>query len=206
MISSRWLGLLICPFLASQALAADWSLVRFESREYVTLDSIAEFYGFPKPPPVDLTGHTVAGSPAAAGQPTAAAQPSTTAAPVAPAPAAGTPAPAAGPPTPSTGIGAIASVTPVVMNKATGDEPSPITSADPPLGVARSRTIALDSGKIQLSVTVGLRECDINGVKHWLAFPVTYHDGEILVSVQDHRAEPPPGVDRGNAAREDRDS
>ena len=168
MISSRWLGLLICPFLASQALAADWNLVRFESREYVTLDSVAEFYGFPKPPPVDLTGHTVAGSPAAAGQPPAAAQPSTAVAPLAPAPAAG--------------LGAVAALTPVVMNKATGDEPSPITSADPPAAVARSRTIALDSGKIQLSVTVGLRECEINGVKHWLAFPVMYHDGEVLVS------------------------
>lgn len=168
MISSRWLGLLVCPFLVSQALAADWSLVRFESREYVTLDSVAEFYGFPKPPPVDLTGHTVAGSPAAAGQPTAAAQPSTAVAPVAPASAAA--------------IGAIAALTPVTMTKPTGDEPSPITSADPPPAVAGSRTIALDSGKIQLSVTVGLRECEINGVKHWLAFPVMFHDGEVLIS------------------------
>jgi N-acetylmuramoyl-L-alanine amidase len=169
MISSRWLGLLFCPFLVSQALAADWNLVRFESREYVTLDSIAEFYGFPKPPPVDLTGHTVAGSPAAAGLPTAAAQPSTTViTPLAPAPVVG---------------GAIgATLTPVVMSKATGEEPTPITSADPPQAVARSKTISLDSGKVQLSVTVGLRECEINGVKHWLAFPVMFHDGEVLVS------------------------
>jgi N-acetylmuramoyl-L-alanine amidase len=166
MISRRWLGLLFCPFLVSQALAADWNLVRFESREYVTLDSIADFYGFPKPPPVDLTGRTVAGSPAAAGLSTAAAQPSTDVAPIAPAPAAG----------------AAAAISPVVMNKATGDEPSPITSADPPQAVARSRTIALDSGKIQLSVTVGLRECEINGVKHWLAFPVMFHDGQVLIS------------------------
>jgi hypothetical protein len=60
MKTSRWLGVFCCSLLAALTLragAADWNLVRFESREYVTLDNIAEFYGFPKPPPVDLTGH-----------------------------------------------------------------------------------------------------------------------------------------------------
>ena len=62
------------------------------------------------------------------------------------------------------------------------DEPSTISSTEPPPAVAGSKTIALDSGKIQLAVTVGLREAEINGVKHWLAFPVVYHDGQVLVS------------------------
>lgn len=168
MLSSRWLGFLVVPFLASQALAADWNLVRFESREYVTLDSIAQFYGFPKPPPVDLTGHTVAGAPpAAASNPAVAAQsPHTTT----PAPAPVAPALVAGQPLS------------VIMKHGTVDEPSPISTPEPPPAVPASRTIALDSGKIQLSVTVGLRECEINGVKHWLAFPVMFHDGEVLVS------------------------
>jgi len=161
MITSRWLGLLLCSFLTSRALAADWNLVRFESRDYLTLDNIAQFYGFPKPPPVDLTGHTVAGSPAVAGQPPAAAQTS--------------PIPAA------TGSGVAAPIS-LILKQAIADEPSPITSADPPAAVAGSKTITLDSGKMQLAVTVGLRECEINGVKHWLAFPVMFHDGQVLVS------------------------
>ncbi|HSI15538.1 MAG TPA: hypothetical protein VK961_26065, partial [Chthoniobacter sp.] len=60
MKTSRRLGLLLCSLwavLAVHASAADWNLVRFDSREYVTLDDIAAFYGLPKPPPVDLTGH-----------------------------------------------------------------------------------------------------------------------------------------------------
>jgi N-acetylmuramoyl-L-alanine amidase len=35
---------------------------------------------------------------------------------------------------------------------------------------------------MQIEVTVGLREASINGVKHWLAFPVTMHDGKVLIS------------------------
>ncbi|MEP6672972.1 MAG: N-acetylmuramoyl-L-alanine amidase [Chthoniobacter sp.] len=157
MKTSRWLGLFCCTLLAALTLragAAEWNLVRFESREYVTLDNIAEFYGFPKPPPVDLTGHFAVppvGAPA-----------------VAPAP-----------------------VTPVVITPPSGlvttvekitDEPSPISSQEPPPAVALSKTIVLDSGKMQIEVTVGLREAQINGVKHWLAFPVALHDGQVLVS------------------------
>jgi N-acetylmuramoyl-L-alanine amidase len=48
--------------------------------------------------------------------------------------------------------------------------------------VAASKTITLDSGKMQLEVTVGLRETQINGVKRWLAFPVLLRDGQVLVS------------------------
>jgi len=55
----HWLGLLCCAMLAVRANAAEWTLHRFESREYVSLDNIAEFYGFPKPPMVELTGHVL---------------------------------------------------------------------------------------------------------------------------------------------------
>jgi len=167
----HWLVLLMWSLFAVSAFAADWNLVRFESREYVTLDDLAKFYGFPKPPPVDLTGHTVLGAPAAVGSSTATAE---TSASGAASTTAGAPAPiAAGPPT---------TVSPSVLKAAVGDEPSPITSAEPPPAVAGSKTISLDSGKMQLAVTVGLRECEINGVKHWLAFPVVFHDGVVLVS------------------------
>src|SRR5436190_2869376 len=61
------LGLLCGVVLAIPANAADWALQRIEGREYVSLDSIATFYGFPKPPAVELTGHVVAApTPAAA--------------------------------------------------------------------------------------------------------------------------------------------
>ncbi len=50
----RRLGLLCCVVIAAQASAVEWTLQRFEGREYVTLDNVAEFYGFPKPPPVVL--------------------------------------------------------------------------------------------------------------------------------------------------------
>src|SRR5688572_29276236 len=51
-----WLGILCSGMLALPATAANWVLQRFEGREYVSLDSIAAFYGFPKPPIVELTG------------------------------------------------------------------------------------------------------------------------------------------------------
>ena len=55
-----WLGLLCSLVLVTRAqAAATWDLQRFEGREYVSLDSIAAFYGFPKPPPVELTGHVL---------------------------------------------------------------------------------------------------------------------------------------------------
>lgn len=64
-----WLGLLCGLVLAIPVNAADWALQRIEGREYVSLDSIASFYGFPKPPAVELTGHVVAASTAAAPAP-----------------------------------------------------------------------------------------------------------------------------------------
>jgi N-acetylmuramoyl-L-alanine amidase len=64
MKSSRWLWMLFFGLLALRASAADWDVQRFEGREYVTLDNIAAFYGFPKPPPVQLNGFQVPSVPA----------------------------------------------------------------------------------------------------------------------------------------------
>ncbi len=138
MKTCRWPGLLVLVALCAQANAADWVVQRFEGREYLSLDQIAEFYGFPKPPPVELTGHPL---------------------PV---------------PTPATGT----ATTSIVKT----DEPSPISSAEPPPGLAATKTITLDSGKDQFEVTVGLREVQINGVKQWLSFPVLLHEGHVLIS------------------------
>ena len=146
MKSSRWLGLFVGLLFALRASAAEWNLVHFDSRDYVTLDNVASFYGFPKPPPVDLTGHLVL------------------------------------PLTATVATTAVTSIAPPFTPSRNSDEPSPISSVDPPPEVASSKTIRLDSGKMQLEVTVGLRECEINGVKHWLAFPVAFHDGQVLIS------------------------
>lgn len=127
--------------------AAEWDLYHFEGREYVSLDNIAAFYGFPKPPVVELTTHAT---------PTVAA------------PASNPPVPAV--PVPGTNVAP------------SSDEPSPITSAEPPAAVPASKAILLDSGNSQLEVTVGLREAQINGVKQWLAFPVLLHEGHAFIS------------------------
>ncbi len=52
-----WLGLLCTFALIGSATAGDWAIQRFEGREYVSLDSIAAFNSFPKPPAVELTDH-----------------------------------------------------------------------------------------------------------------------------------------------------
>lgn len=157
MKSRLWLGLLCSLVLAIRVqAAANWELQRFEGREYVSLDSIAAFYGFPKPPAVELTGHVILPAPTAAAPVTPAAATPTTA-----------PAPAAG--------SAVTTIT-------KADEPSTISGAEPPQGEAASKTIHLDSGTLQLGVTVGLREVHINGVKQWLAFPVMAHEGKVFVS------------------------
>ena len=45
-----------------------------------------------------------------------------------------------------------------------------------------NNVIGLDSGKAQVQVTLNSREIEINGVKHWLAFPVIAQDDKILFS------------------------
>ena len=42
--------------------------------------------------------------------------------------------------------------------------------------------IKLESDKLELALTLGGREVEINGVKHWLGFPVISLDGKVLVS------------------------
>ena len=77
---------------------------------------------------------------------------------------------------------ASAAPTAVVTAIAPATEPGPTTTTEPEPGVAASKTITLDSGKAQLEVTVGLREMQLNGVKHWLAFPAQAQDGKVLIS------------------------
>ncbi len=85
----HWFGLFCAFAIAVPAHAGDWTVQRFEGREYVSLDNIAAFYGFPKPPAVELVDHP---QPAAA---PAAAVPAVTT-PVAPAPKSDEPAPISG--------------------------------------------------------------------------------------------------------------
>jgi len=166
MKTSPWVTAFCCTILAMLAVhatGAEWNLVRYESREYVTLDNVAQFYGFPKPPPVDLAGHFTAAANAAPAL----------------APTVATLNAAAKPAIPQITSTALA---PVATGEKSSDEPAPISSKEPPPATPLSKTITLDSGKSQLEVTVGLREASINGVKHWLAFPVAFHDGQVLVS------------------------
>jgi N-acetylmuramoyl-L-alanine amidase len=69
----RWL--LLGWALCGTAFAGDWTLSRFEGRDYVPLGEIAKFYGLPAPPPVahDLVVALPTPTPAPALNPTAAA-------------------------------------------------------------------------------------------------------------------------------------
>ena len=49
---ARLLCWFCCCALAGRAVAVEWEMHRFEGRDYVTLENIAAFYGFPKPAPV----------------------------------------------------------------------------------------------------------------------------------------------------------
>src|SRR4051794_1191859 len=62
--------------LCGTAFAGDWTLSRFEGRDYVPLGEIAKFYAFPAPPPVahDLVVAPVTLTPTPAPAPTPAAK------------------------------------------------------------------------------------------------------------------------------------
>lgn len=61
-----WLG--CWTSLLAQTVAAEWKSHRFDGRDYVSLDDIAAFHGFPKPAPlVPPTPEAIAASIAAAG-------------------------------------------------------------------------------------------------------------------------------------------
>ncbi|HYR58276.1 MAG TPA: N-acetylmuramoyl-L-alanine amidase [Chthoniobacteraceae bacterium] len=49
-MKNRLLSLLLLSTSAAHLMAADWELRRFDGRDYVTMDSLAAFYGFPAPP------------------------------------------------------------------------------------------------------------------------------------------------------------
>lgn len=55
-----------------------------------------------------------------------------------------------------------------------------------PTGVQRSgpehKSLRLDNGRLQLTVTLDSREAIVNGVRNWLSFPVVEKDGQLLVS------------------------
>ncbi|HEX5175930.1 MAG TPA: N-acetylmuramoyl-L-alanine amidase, partial [Chthoniobacteraceae bacterium] len=48
---------------AAPVQAANWQLIRFEGRDYVSLENIAEFYGFPAPAPLPVISPVHAGAP-----------------------------------------------------------------------------------------------------------------------------------------------
>ncbi|MEA3211359.1 MAG: N-acetylmuramoyl-L-alanine amidase [Chthoniobacter sp.] len=52
-MNSRRLGLVFFCASLAQAAAFEWELHRFEGRDYVTLDGIAQFYSLPAPPPIE---------------------------------------------------------------------------------------------------------------------------------------------------------
>ncbi|HWB58398.1 MAG TPA: N-acetylmuramoyl-L-alanine amidase [Chthoniobacteraceae bacterium] len=45
-----------------------------------------------------------------------------------------------------------------------------------------NNVISLESDKAEMQVTLNGREVEINGVKHWLGFPVLASDGKVLIS------------------------
>ena len=144
---------LISASLASAAAqAANWRLIRHEGRDYVTLENIAEFYGFPAPPALPVI-------PAPE-----------TAAPTATAPASSSDSTSA--PSSSPKSGPAVAGTPGVGNAAPPPPPAPVLP----------KSIALTSDKWQLEVTLNSREVMINGVKQWLAFPAVVHDSKLLIS------------------------
>jgi len=62
--------------------------------------------------------------------------------------------------------------------------PAPAPVVEPVPGQPPT-VVALTSGKRQLSLTLGTRSSVINGVAHWLSFPVQYGDGRAWVSRMD---------------------
>jgi N-acetylmuramoyl-L-alanine amidase len=96
------LALILTTIVATRA--EDWQISRLEGRDYLSLDQIAAFYGFPTDPP-------------------------------------------------------------------------PETQLSP-----ENKRVSLDSGKAEVELVLNGREAVINGVKHWLAFPVRMDGDKLLVS------------------------
>jgi N-acetylmuramoyl-L-alanine amidase len=146
---------------AATAHASHWQLIRFEGRDYVSIDNIAEFYGFPAPPPLPVASSSAVDAakttpdiakPESAGEKQASATNRSTA---------GTTAPPA------------ATATPTSPSASEAAQPAPLILP---------KTIALASDKWQIEVTLNSREVMINGAKQWLAFPAVVHENKVLIS------------------------
>jgi len=138
---TRVLWVVIFCALSCQTAFAGWTLYRFEGRDYVSLDEIAAFYGFPKPPPVDAASRLAAAKPSRS---------------------------------------AVTASSPKNMTRAAMATEFGLALAE--IADPSVRPITLDSGALQLEVTLGQREARINGVKQWLAFPVREEGGKALIS------------------------
>lgn len=95
---------------ALRAAPSDWQIVRVDGSDYVPVENLAKFYGFPTPVP------------------------------------------------PASQLTAPNSLEPL------------------------TKKLLLDNGRQQLELTLNSREALINGVRQWLAFPVTAHDDRLLIS------------------------
>ena len=66
--ATRSIGILCCwvVSLLAGARGEDWQIHRFEGRDYVSLDNVATFYGFPPPPALEppSDGATAGAAPA----------------------------------------------------------------------------------------------------------------------------------------------
>lgn len=146
----------------TSAAAGDWQIYRFEGRDYVSLNNIATFYGFPQPPEIPAVPDPAEG----------------TAAPSVPALDASTPSVIEGESSAvaPTNVVSTVTATPVLPHATTSGATASIPIPTP------IKTIALDSGKMQLEVTLNSREVMINGAKQWLAFPVHVEAGKALIS------------------------
>jgi len=58
-----WVAI-FCALFSHSALAG-WTIYQFDGREYVSLDEVAAFYGFPKPPPVSAAAKPPPATPGA---------------------------------------------------------------------------------------------------------------------------------------------
>jgi len=149
---------------AATAQAAEWQLIRFEGRDYVSLENIAQFYGFPAPDPLPVT------PPAPSSETTA---PPSTPAPTSSAGNNGGATPPAASASSATGSATPASATTV---------PTTTPAISQPIPPVLPKTVALVTEKWQLEVTLNSREVMVNGVKQWLAFPAVVHDNKVLIS------------------------
>jgi N-acetylmuramoyl-L-alanine amidase len=59
----RCLWLFVLAATVARSLAFDWELLRFDGRDYVSLDSVAAFYRLAPPPPIEPPPATSAGTP-----------------------------------------------------------------------------------------------------------------------------------------------